>query len=537
MSDPECVEQSQNFPQADSASTSPTSVPLINRASKLPLIASIVWVVLTDVVLYQGDFGYSGWSLWFSASSALILSSILAVHRTRLSLTSTLLCATAALTAIRLCWQGNYGLVIFCIFQLLSLALSAHGLTFDLKIWLKFVIKLIPVGVRSIITARLSSVSNSALQSRWGELLLPLSISGLFALVFLMANPDAMQRFAEYFFSVRTYCLNWLFSMGSTQPVLWCLVALIGLAMILPNWNKLLPSAQIPIMQTWAQPCTTTTRSYRTWRNTLACVSVLFAAYLVGEFATMWFREFPEGFYYSGYAHAGAAWLTIALALSTLVISIIFRAEKLDQDSYLTLLHWTKLWSLMNFVLALCVFNRLWIYIGYNGMTRMRVVALLGVSCVIVGFSLVLLKASYRRSFSWLAEKQILTVVGFLFLLSMLPVDFIVYSLNSRRIMAGDLAPAVQITEHSLSDSALIAILPLLRSEDPVVRDGVAAMLADRSKFTNNNRPWQAFQLASWRLESVLGTTYHSELLPWIDNELDRKNAVQKFKDYVWKWY
>ncbi|MFO0944281.1 MAG: DUF4153 domain-containing protein [Pirellulales bacterium] len=537
MSEIECVEPSLNRPELDSVSSSPTSVPLTKFAGKLTLAVSLIWVVLTDVVLYQGNFGYTGWSLWFVASSALILSSILAVHRTRLKLTGTLICAVTALTALRLCWQGNSGLVMFGILLLLSLILSAHGLSFDLRIWLAFVVKLIPVGLRSIVTTRLSSVGDRATQARWGELLLPIAISGLFASVFLLANPDAVHQFAEYFSSVRSYCLKWLLSMGSTQPLLWCFIALSGLVTILPNWNKLLPAVQLPILQTWVQSSSTTTRSYRTWRNTLASVSVLFAAYLIGEFATMWFREFPEGFYYSGYAHAGAAWLTVALALSTLVMSMIFRAGKLDKDSYLTLLRWAKLWSLLNFVLALCVFNRLWIYIGYNGMTRMRVVALLGVSCVIVGFSLVLLKASYRRSFSWLMEKQILTVVGFLFLLSILPVDFIVYSLNSRRILSGDLAPAVQITEHSLSDSGLMAIVPLLRSEDPVVREGVAAILTNRMMFIDQQRHWQDFQLASWRLESVLDTNYRAELTPWLDNNSDRQLAIQRFQDYVWKWY
>ena len=48
---------------------------------------------------------------------------------------------------------------------------------------------------------------------------------------------------------------------------------------------------------------------YPAFRNTLLTVIALFAAYLVFEFKTLWFRVFPEGFYYSGYAHQGAAWL------------------------------------------------------------------------------------------------------------------------------------------------------------------------------------------------------------------------------------
>ena len=43
-------------------------------------------------------------------------------------------------------------------------------------------------------------------------------------------------------------------------------------------------------------------------------------------------------------------------------------------------------------VLALAVFNRLFIYISFNGMTRMRIVALYGMSAVAVGFVLVVWK-------------------------------------------------------------------------------------------------------------------------------------------------
>ncbi len=41
-------------------------------------------------------------------------------------------------------------------------------------------------------------------------------------------------------------------------------------------------------------------------RNTLWMVIVLFAVYLVYEVSSMWFRSFPKGFYYAGYAHQGA---------------------------------------------------------------------------------------------------------------------------------------------------------------------------------------------------------------------------------------
>ena len=55
---------------------------------------------------------------------------------------------------------------------------------------------------------------------------------------------------------------------------------------------------------------------YSAYRNTLLTVIGLFAVYLVFEFQSLWFREFPKGFHFSGYAHEGAAWLTFALGLA-----------------------------------------------------------------------------------------------------------------------------------------------------------------------------------------------------------------------------
>ena len=72
-----------------------------------------------------------------------------------------------------------------------------------------------------------------------------------------------------------------------------------------------------------AAPRAVSDRYYAAVRNTLACVIGLFAVYLAFEFATLWFREFPKGFYYSGYAHQGAAWLTAALALGMRPLQVL----------------------------------------------------------------------------------------------------------------------------------------------------------------------------------------------------------------------
>src|SRR5690606_11483178 len=104
-------------------------------------------------------------------------------------------------------------------------------------------------------------------------------------------------------------------------------------------------------------------------------------------------------FHYSGYAHRGAFWLTCALALATIVMTIIFSVDIRKDPRAPGLFRLAKIWAIFNLILAIAVYHRMWIYIDFNGMTRMRVVGLLGISTVAAGFCIVLWKIIHRRDF------------------------------------------------------------------------------------------------------------------------------------------
>ena len=89
---------------------------------------------------------------------------------------------------------------------------------------------------------------------------------------------------------------------------------------------------------------------YGAVRNTLIALIGLFVVYLVFEFQTLWFREFPDGFYYAGYAHYGAAWLTLALALASgLLSSHVPRDHLLDHPRLrVACSDWSGVWSSLN---------------------------------------------------------------------------------------------------------------------------------------------------------------------------------------------
>jgi hypothetical protein len=123
----------------------------------------------------------------------------------------------------------------------------------------------------------------------------------------------------------------------------------------------------------------------------------------------------------------------------------------------------------------------MYIYVSFNGMTRMRTIGLLGITAVIVGFVLVVWKIVRGRGFVWLINRQLWTPAAAIFLYAVLPVDFLVHTYNVRRILKGDLAPSVQISVHPIDSGGILALYPLMKSNDEAIREGIKAMLAERA--------------------------------------------------------
>jgi hypothetical protein len=241
---------------------------------------------------------------------------------------------------------------------------------------------------------------------------------------------------------------------------------------------------------------------YPAFQNTLVMVIVLFAIYLVFEFTRMWIGEFSDGFYYSGFAHEGAAWLTTALAMATVLLSLVFRGSILRDRRLCTLRRLTWLWSFENLLLAAAVYNRLFIYIGFNGMSRMRIVGLYGISAVVVGFILVLRKIARNRKFLWLLRRHLWTLAVALYLLALTPMDQFVVGYNVRQILEGNPAPSVQISVHPINSEGILLLQPLIESDDEIIREGVQALLAEHhmnAESTASRRKklgWTTYQIA-----------------------------------------
>jgi hypothetical protein len=198
-------------------------------------------------------------------------------------------------------------------------------------------------------------------------------------------------------------------------------------------------------------------------------------------------------------------------------------------------------WSVQNLVLALAVYHRLFIYIGFNGMTRMRIVGLYGISAVVVGFVLVLWKIARNRSFGWLVQRHLWTLAIAVYLLCITPRDAFVVSYNVRRILAGDPAPSVQFSVHPINSEGILLLEPLLECEDEIIREGVAALLAQRqigfSREVGRQERlgWTAHQIGDRIVRDKLEED--QQLWQRYSDAALRTKALERFHEYAYQWF
>jgi hypothetical protein len=530
-------------------SSFPAPIPKMNLAAqhRAPVVrirelaALLLLVVLGDLTLYRGA-GYAGLAV-FTLGAPMVL--LLGSPQPKLFASFWLQIGLLLLVALRIAWLGSPLAVAVAVVLVLGYSLALHGARPYLSaIFVRGLETTVAGGFALIEYGRsLRGLAPRLPRIFWLNILLPLAALGLFGTLFVLANPDLVVSLRQFAESIATQVEAWMaqFSSNVVEVVVWLVIAWIGAGLIRPL------ALSLPGIPQQPQPSAIPARRpeisayYAAVRNTLWGVIGLFAVYLVFEFVTLWFRKFPQGFYYAGYAHQGAAWLTAALALATLVLSLIFRGNLLHdpRSGRLRILAW--IWSAENLVLALTVFNRMYIYIDFNGLTRMRMVGLFGISTVVVGFGLVVWKIVHNRDFPWLVQRQLWALAGAAYLFVLAPIDVVVHSYNVRQILAGDLAPSVQISVHPISAEGYLVLEPLTGCEDVIIRDGIRAMLAERYlqqqqlQTERETLGWTAWQMSDKLLLGALQET-KPQWQPFLDNSI-RAAALREFRDYAYQWY
>lgn len=527
-------------PPSDSTSTGRTSVPgpplRWNEILALGLL-----VVLADLVLYRSD-GFAGSAAWFLTAPFLLFFG----HPVRsVRASSIAVWILLVLGGVKLLWVGSGVLVFYGWALLFAFAMTLAGSCPYVLETFVFASQTIRGGYEGLrfYGQTIEQPTGHAGRNSWLNTVLPVTAVVIFGTIFILANPDLVtlvSRRLEWFALTLRAWLS-VFSLGEAlfwMASLWVSVGLLRTQG--PNSSANGTQEEYP-----KGPPSQTAPLLEAYRNTLLAVIGLFAIYLAFEFYTLWFREFPREFFYSGrvhkYAHEGAAWLTLALGLATVMLSLVFRGASLNDPRLPQLKRLAWIWSLENGLLAITVYNRLGIYIGFNGMTRMRVIGLLGITCVAVGFALVVWKIALHKRFVWLLRRQLWTVAAAGFLYAVIPIDPIIHSWNVRQILSGDPAPAVQISVHPIAPDGYLVLEPLLDSEDAILRDGVGALLAQTldearaRRRADDRRGWTSWQLADVVLIDRLQAM--RPRLEAYDDLAKRRASLERFHKYVYQWY
>lgn len=103
-----------------------------------------------------------------------------------------------------------------------------------------------------------------------------------------------------------------------------------------------------------------------------------------------------------------------------------------------------------------------------------------------------------------------------------------------------DLARSVQIGWHPVNAEGLLVLAPLTHCDDPIIREGIQALLAREGVSRDDATPhrqahWTTFQLSDRLLASRLGSI-REEWEPYVD-ATKREEAWRRFCEYVYQWY
>ena len=535
---------------------SPSAVPPVWDVAVRPvswreLFAVVAGIALADATIYHGG-GFTGIAALLIGLTVLFF---VGASKPRFTADVLFFALLIILVSVKLIWCGFASTAVAGGIIVLILGVGLSGARFRISEICEYsFLSLFSGGARLNDYGRFVSHQSQPAAMVGLAVFLPLGALLVFGTIFILANPDLVTIIRQHLAEIGNFLSRFTnYLPDFLQGPFWILCAWILAGMLSPRRLFSDDFSSIPPPTDDSAASAERSRYYSGCRNMLLAVIVLFAVYLVFEFKTLWFRRFPAGFCYSGYSHEGAAWLAIALGLSTVILSSVFRASMLRDPRIGTLrtLAWT--WSFLNIVLALAVYNRLYIYIGFNGMTRMRVVGLLGMTAVLIGFIMVVRKIAAGKSFGWLLSRFTWTVLTMLLLNCLLPVDYLVHRYNVSRILRGDLAPSVQITVHPCGSEGYLTFLSLGHCDDEIIREGVRAHLANKlftMKRAEIDRTigreldgspckdyaWTRYQMADVLLRQQLEA--NREILSnYIDNRAKADEAFKRFADYAYRWY
>ncbi len=445
------------------------------------LVALGLFVALADVLIYHLGGGLS-LTLFFLVAGGLLVA---VARRRRLSLRFATTAGLLGAVALGVGWEGSFGGILTATFLLVATAISLRAKRTYLPDLLAsagatvlgsfHALVGVARGARNLARGRGASERPSF---ALGTVLVPLGALLVFGGVFVLANPVLEAWGARLLRSVTLP--------SPVRPLFWLASLTAGAALLRPAFRQAFV-ARLGGHEAIDLGDACAPQSLSTARNTLFVLNGLFLAVNALDAVSLWAGRPPAGLGYTEYAHRGTVWLTLALLLSTVVLGAIFRgAFHFDPRAKLAR-GLAYVWAAQNAVLALGTLRRIQLYVEVSGLTSARILGIFGTTLVVVGLGLVVHMVRSRRTLGWLVHRQLDAFGVFLAVFVAAPTDLIATSFNVSRISEGQYAPLLHVLEKTNGAASVPALTPLLAHRDPVVREGVAALLRERRRAVTAN--------------------------------------------------
>ncbi len=449
--------------------------PAIAPVRPVELAALVAMIVLLDLATYDapGGAGFAALLVGLPALAFTAARERIATRR------AAALGVLVALAAARCAWQWSaisslvgMGLVLAFVVALRTarsfvpeLVVSSLGSAFGSfrELW-----NFGGSGVALARPARLAKV-------RWLALLVPLGLVVVFGGVFAAANPVV----ARVLHAALAHLPSLAWFPSPLRVLFWGLCALAAAGILRPVTRELAgldarlgPGEALAAVDEEAPDARITLA-----RNGMLALNVLFVAYNALDAVYLWIGRAPEGVSHTDYAHGGAAWLTVALVMSTIVLGVLFRGPLATDPKGKVARALAYAWAGQNLVLAAGTFRRITMYVSYSGLTSLRMVGIFGTALATAGLVIAVVKLVRRRTVLWVLRRQLDAFALAVALYAVTPTGWIAMRYNVARVEAAQYRPLLHLFQQPLTAEAVPELLALTTHADPTVAAGAAALL------------------------------------------------------------
>ncbi|HEX7838739.1 MAG TPA: DUF4153 domain-containing protein [Kofleriaceae bacterium] len=475
-------------------------------------------IALADLALYQGAGG-AGLAVLFAGIPAILF---LIARARSTSRRFAAISAVLALVAIRCLWQSSTGATLLGMAMLLPFAIA-------LATPRSFVPELVASALGTAWTSvrqlrgfgtALADLAGPVRRSRasWAPLYIPAALVALFGAIFAAANP-VIQRWLG---SAVDLVGGLAWAPSPLRFVFWGACAIAAAGLLRPVIRTIAGlDARLGVAHDAAPTDEDPAAAHLALaRNGMIALNTLFLGYNALDAVYLWGGHAPSGVTHTEYAHAGAAWLTVAFVLGTIVLGAVFRGPIEHHASGKLARRLAYAWAGQNFLLAAGTFRRITMYIAYSGLTELRIVGIFGTSLATLGLAIVVCKVWRHKTMLWVLRRQLDALALAVAIFVVAPTDDLAMRYNAARIAADQYRPLLHLYEQPLRPEAVPALLALLDHPDPVVREGVAVIVAaQRERLRADDAratSWLDFELARHRALGALddAAAHLAEVMP-----------------------